>query len=262
MTDSKGTILIIDDEIDLTNLMALHLKSKGYNTYTAYTGVSGLEVLKNIAPDLIILDLNMPEMGGIEFYNQICDNHGKPKYPVFVFTGRGDMEQVFQDFETDGFLTKPFDIKDLSEKIDNVMRQKKAAAEKIKTQNENMDRNLLIIDDGESELEKISQLFIDNGYKVRCATTEDEAVKAVQISPPNLTLIKLNLRDIPGDQLHMRLQHVTKNVRISTLIYVPNGINYNQNMLQALSYKSNVEAVMEYFSPKELLNKVNAIFKR
>ena len=68
---AKGSILIIDDEVDLTNLIALHIKSKGYDTHTAYTGVEGLAMLNKINPDLIILDLNMPEMGGIEFYNQI-----------------------------------------------------------------------------------------------------------------------------------------------------------------------------------------------
>jgi DNA-binding response OmpR family regulator len=261
MTQTKGTILIIDDEVDLTNLMALHLKAKGYETHTAYSGIKGLEVLQKISPDLIILDLNMPGMGGIEFYNQICDNQGKPRYPVFVFTGRVDMEKIFQDFEIDGFLTKPFDIKDLSAKIDAVMQKKIADAQMQQTKNQNVSRNLLIVDDDYDALIKISRAFLDKGYSVRCAQSVSEAVNAVEENLPNLTLIKLTFREMPGDQLHLKLQNVRRNTSIATLIFVPNGTSYNSHMFQALAFKSNVEAVMEYFSPKELLAKVEALFE-
>ncbi len=258
---AKGSILIIDDEVDLTNLIALHLKSKGYDTHTAYTGVEGLAMLNKIDPDLIILDLNMPEMGGIEFYNQICDKHGKPKYSVFVFTGRGDMEAIFNDFEIDGFITKPFDLKELSEKISAVMEKKFQHAEFLEKKNENTSRKLLIIDDDPNALVKIAQIFIDNGYSVHCAKSQEEAIKEFKNTPPNLTLIKFNMQDVPGDQLHMNLQQVNKKVPAPALIYIPNGVQYNTNMFRALSFRSHVEAVMEYFSPQELFKKVNALFK-
>lgn len=257
---SKGTILIIDDEADLTNLMALHLKSKGYDTHTAYTGIDGLKALNQITPDLIILDLNMPEMGGIEFYNQICDNYGKPRYPVFVFTGRGDMEKIFNDFEIDGFLTKPFDLKDLSEKIDGVMTQKSHDEQKRKQKNENFGRNILIVDDDPVALAKISQVFIDNGYRVRSAKSQEEAIELTKETPPNLALIKFNMEDVPGDQLHMNLQQIDRNNPVAAIIYIPNGIQYNTNMFRALSFRSHVEGAVEYFSPKELLQKVNTLF--
>ena len=71
--DEPKKILLIDDEIDLQQLIKTVLSSKGYNVTTADNGQDGLEKLEAADPDLIILDMNMPKMGGVEFYQRICD---------------------------------------------------------------------------------------------------------------------------------------------------------------------------------------------
>ena len=86
MSDQK-TILLIDDEIDLQQLVKIALKSKGYNIETANNGLEGLAKLETVKPDLIILDMNMPKMGGLEFYQKICVND-KPKSTA------GNMAQI------------------------------------------------------------------------------------------------------------------------------------------------------------------------
>jgi len=70
---AKGSkILIIDDEEDLRENLKYVFESEGYVVQLAEDGVKGLKALENFSPDLIILDLNMPNMGGIEFYQKIC----------------------------------------------------------------------------------------------------------------------------------------------------------------------------------------------
>ena len=70
--DADKKILIIDDEIDLTQMMGFQFKAKGFEVQTAPDGLAGLECVASFKPDLIILDINMPRMGGIEFYSKIC----------------------------------------------------------------------------------------------------------------------------------------------------------------------------------------------
>ena len=106
----KKTILVIDDEVDLTHMLKFWLEREGYNAVTAGNGLEGLEKLRNLKPDLIILDVNMPKMGGIEFYHQICNGGGKPPFPIFVLTARANREEVFRDLAVDGFMSKPFEI--------------------------------------------------------------------------------------------------------------------------------------------------------
>ena len=102
------TILLIDDEIDLQQLVKIALKSKGYTIETANNGLEGLAKLETLKPDLIILDMNMHKMGGLEFYQTICYGTDKPRYPVLVLTARANMEQLFKQLNIDGFMAKPF----------------------------------------------------------------------------------------------------------------------------------------------------------
>ena len=80
----KEAIFIIDDEVEIANLLADQLSLRGFYTFTADNGIDALEKLKDVKPNLIILDINMPEMGGVEFYNNICGKNNRPLYPVFV----------------------------------------------------------------------------------------------------------------------------------------------------------------------------------
>ena len=85
---NSRTVLLIDDEVDLQQLVKITLKTKGYTIETANNGLEGLAKLENLKPDLIILDMNMPKMGGLEFYQKICAGGSHPKYPVLVLTAR------------------------------------------------------------------------------------------------------------------------------------------------------------------------------
>ena len=116
-------ILIIEDEKEIAQLYAKRLKDKGYELALAHDGLEGLNKLKEFTPDLILLDLNMPNMGGLEFYQHICDPQGKPKYPVLVLTGRADLELLFLEFHVDGFIIKPFEGSRLLNEVEIILNK-------------------------------------------------------------------------------------------------------------------------------------------
>jgi len=116
------TILVIDDDVDLQELIKMTLRSQGYHVAGAGNGLEGLEQLKTLKPDLIILDINMPKMGGVEFYGMICDLQGKPRYPVLVLTARANMETLIKQFDIQGFMPKPFEIDDLLKKVASIIQ--------------------------------------------------------------------------------------------------------------------------------------------
>ena len=121
---NQKTILLIDDEVSLQQLVRMTLKTKGYNVEIAGNGFEGLEKLKTLKPDLIILDMNMPKMGGLEFYQKICCGGDHPKYPVLVLTARANMEQLFKEVNIDGFMAKPMEIDDLLKEVDIIIQKK------------------------------------------------------------------------------------------------------------------------------------------
>ena len=128
----SAKILIIDDEEFLRENLKYVFERKGHEVVLAGDGIQGLKALEICAPDLIILDLNMPNMGGIEFFQHICEGD-RLKYPVLVLTARANMdqlykefkvEQFFRDFNVDGVMSKPFELQVLVEQVAAIIARK------------------------------------------------------------------------------------------------------------------------------------------
>lgn len=120
MVDPK-TILLIDDDIDLQQLTKITLNSRGYTVETANNGLEGLEKLQSIKPDLIILDMNMPKLGGLGFYQKICDGQPKAPYPILILTARANMEALLTQMNVQGYMAKPYEIDEFLQKVESIM---------------------------------------------------------------------------------------------------------------------------------------------
>src|SRR5262249_39307831 len=118
------TILIVEDEEDLVSMMKFQFEANGYAVVSASNGVEGLSKLSRIQPDLIILDLNMPKVGGIEFCHRIALPDGTLKYPVMVLTARAHTEEIMKEFKLAGFMTKPFKIEQLLKQVEDIINRK------------------------------------------------------------------------------------------------------------------------------------------
>ena len=117
-------ILIIEDEEDLVAMVKFQFEANGYQVATASNGIEGLAKLSQINPDLILLDLNMPKVGGIEFCHRIALADGALKYPVLVLTARAHTEEIMKEFKISGFMTKPFKIEHLLKQVDDIIGKK------------------------------------------------------------------------------------------------------------------------------------------
>jgi len=122
MTSPK-TILLIDDDIDLQQLTKITLKTRGYIVETANNGLEALSKLETLRPVLIILDMNMPKLGGLGFYQKICNGQDRPLYPVLVLTARANLEQLLTQMNIDGFIAKPFEIDELVRQVDAIVEK-------------------------------------------------------------------------------------------------------------------------------------------
>ncbi|HTL48206.1 MAG TPA: CBS domain-containing protein [Verrucomicrobiae bacterium] len=122
---SQSKILVIDDEEDFLCLVEEILSGEGYEVVTAVNGKEALKTLEKIKPDVIILDIAMPKMGGIAFYHSIASRvDGKPRYPIIVMTGRNEFRNLFHDLPVSGFMTKPFKVPELLELIRSITEKK------------------------------------------------------------------------------------------------------------------------------------------
>ena len=76
---TKKTIMIVEDEVDLVDMLKFQFMAHGYNVVAAYNGAEGLVKLSSVFPDIILLDLNMPKLGGVEFCQRLRQPDGKLK---------------------------------------------------------------------------------------------------------------------------------------------------------------------------------------
>lgn len=125
-------ILIVDDEADIVELLKYNLEKEGYNCTTASNGKDALEKIEKVRPDLVLLDIMMPEMDGIETCRRIRQmEHVKHVYIVFL-TARSEEYSELAGFEVgaDDYITKPIKPRVLLSRIKAIMKRDKQVDEK------------------------------------------------------------------------------------------------------------------------------------
>jgi phosphoserine phosphatase RsbU/P len=124
--EEKGTILIVDDEVRITDILNLYLKKEGYQTLTAGDGLEALSVMQENVPDLIISDLMMPNMDGIEFCKEV-KTRSEFTNPYFIMlTAKATVDSKVEGLKigADDYITKPFNVKELVARVNSAMRIK------------------------------------------------------------------------------------------------------------------------------------------
>jgi DNA-binding response OmpR family regulator len=120
--EEKPSILFVDDNIDLIENMADYF-TDNYNVYTAENGQIGIEMANKLQPDIIISDLVMPIMNGLELCKTLKNDIKTSHIPIILLTAQGDMNTQFEGvkFGADYFVPKPFNIKILNLTIKNII---------------------------------------------------------------------------------------------------------------------------------------------
>lgn len=121
----KKKILIVEDDIALLNILKLTLK-KSYNVLLATNGKEGVETASNELPDLILMDIRMPVMDGIEALGLLKKDEATASIPVIFLTGKVQFEDILSGFRmgADHYITKPFKSSELLESIQPFLYKK------------------------------------------------------------------------------------------------------------------------------------------
>lgn len=127
----EGKILIVDDEPIVLRVLEIHLNDMGFQVLKAVNGAEALNIMKLEMPDLLITDLLMPVMDGLELIKRIKEDSNTLLMPIIVITAMGDRQNVLRAAElgVDEFIIKPFDRNVLSARIKSLFKTKKLQEE-------------------------------------------------------------------------------------------------------------------------------------
>jgi two-component system, OmpR family, phosphate regulon response regulator PhoB len=122
---SKKKILIVEDESDILNLIDWHLQAEGYATVTAKDGTKGLSKAMEEIPDMILLDIMIPGMDGLEVCKELKRNPKTDKIPVVMLTAKGEEVDRIVGFElgADDYIVKPFSPRELVLRIRAIFKR-------------------------------------------------------------------------------------------------------------------------------------------
>lgn len=123
MDDKHATILIIDDEPEITEIVDVFLSNAGYTVVAENTAVDGIRTAKKICPEIILLDIMMPGMDGYEVCNSLKANAATAEIPIIFLTGKDARDDSGRSFQVGGdlFVKKPFSCERLLEIIKIVL---------------------------------------------------------------------------------------------------------------------------------------------
>ena len=239
--DTKGTILIVDDEVRITDILDLYLRKAGYQTMKAQNGVQALKEMATRTPDLVISDLMMPEMDGTELCKQV-KTRPEFKNPYFIMlTAKATVDSKIEGLKigADDYITKPFNVKELVARVNSAMRIKAL-------QNEILEKN--------TELER---------YK---ATMEKELYLAARFQesliPHDGEICQhIRLRSIFKPAIHIGgdIYDVRKTAGEETVFFVAGvtGHGIVAALISAMIKLSFIQAITTTASPSQIVQKIN-----
>ncbi len=125
-SEKRGKILVVDDEKDVIETLRISLESDNYSVVDAYTGSEAIKKARSEAPDLIVLDVMLPDITGYETCNRLKKNPLTKLIPIIMLTGLSGItkndKKLGLDLGADGYITKPINIDELKERICSILQ--------------------------------------------------------------------------------------------------------------------------------------------
>ena len=204
-TSAKQKILIVDDEPDILELIEYNLKKEGYQVYTARNGQEAVSEAKKVLPDLIVLDIMMPKMDGIEAC-RIMRTMPEFKNTFMVFlTARSEEYSEIAGFNVgaDDYIAKPIKPRALVSRINAILRRN-APAEEV------TDNKLEI---GELVIDREAYLVFQKGQKVVLAKKEFELLYLLASKPGKVYTREVILKNIWEDSVVVTNRTIDVHIR-------------------------------------------------
>tara|TARA_Y100001935_G_scaffold1014_1_gene850 strand:- start:52186 stop:52920 length:735 start_codon:yes stop_codon:yes gene_type:complete len=155
---AKQTILVVDDERDLLDLIEYNLKKEGFEVLKAENGEQGIEIARENKPDLVLMDIMMPKMDGLEAVEIMRKDDELKRIPIIFLTARSDEKTEVEGLNKGGddYITKPISTTKLVSRIKAVMRrfdETQESVNKLDVHDLEIDKDRYIVKRGEEEFQ-------------------------------------------------------------------------------------------------------------
>lgn len=243
-------ILVVDDEPSIANLIKYNLEYEGYEIEVALSGDEALKKVKEFKPDLITLDVLMPEMNGFQVFELLKKDEETKNIPViFISIVEGVQKERGFHLGAIDFLSKPIEFGELLKVIKEVENGIKTVPQQVK-------KSILIIDDEKDIVNYLKEYLSTEGYEVYTAFNGPDGVVLAKEKIPDLILLDLHMPEMDGFAVMKILKQdkITEHIPIVVL---------TQYDLKGYRQRALLYGASEYFtkviSEKELVEYIKKI---
>ncbi len=190
----KADILVIDDTPENLNLLSAMLTEQGYKVRSVTKGSTGLRGANAVPPDLILLDVNMPEMNGYEVCQNLKANDRTREIPVIFISALGDVLDKVKAFAVGGvdYITKPFQLEEVLARIENHLTIRQLQ-QQLQAQNQQLQQE---IHDRTKAEEKFAKVFRSSPNPIAIATISE--ARFIDVNPSFLKMSGYSLEEVIG----------------------------------------------------------------
>ncbi len=213
-------ILFVDDEAHLRVTVKDFLEFHNYRVELARSGEQALQKLKQCVPDLVILDISMPGMGGMGFLQRVQASK-EPPAPILILTARANLRTFFDGVKVAGFISKPCSKEFLLERIKSILAASDAAA---KAEKGSGVRHVLLGEDDPEMADVLSRALTSEGHSVTTAQSGPAVLEVAPTEKPDVVVLKHYLTGLNGGPVASLLRAMPSTSTTPIVVYNTVGI--------------------------------------
>ncbi len=259
--DKKLKILIIEDEQILGELLFQKLSEEEYLAFWEVDGEAGIRKMREILPDMVLLDIVMPKKDGYQVLEEMQKDISLQDIPVIVISNSGqpvEIKKILEFGVKDYIIKAQFSPEEVLKKIRKHLNQEDAVGASVK--NNYSDLTLLVIEDDTFLNSLMVRRLLKEGYNVLSAEDGVQALKILETEIPDLIILDLIMPEMNGLEILKKIKADPKYNTVSVIILSNLGQEHEIEESKKLGAEDFL--VKANFTPKEITDRINAILKK
>jgi len=208
-SDGPRTVMVVDDEVHIRRFLRHLLEAEGFKVLEARTGRDAIALAREEVPDVMLLDLMLPDINGFDVLKEIKEDEATKKVSVIMLSIIQDREKGYRLGASD-YLSKPIDREKLLDRIARYVGGRPCS-------------DLLVVEDDDSVLKAIRVMLEAHGYKVRTSANGEAALVEVAAQAPDLILLDLMLPGLTGHDVLQELKRKDETAEIPVIVLTAAG---------------------------------------